>query len=95
MAKDTTLTLGQRVRKLFGRLKITLFIVLITGGLAYAVILLNTILQEASDTSGYTSPLTPPAIDQATLDRIQSLHTSTEEYPGIELPGPRNNPFGE
>lgn len=77
------------------RYMVTIFIVLIVGGLSSAVILLNSILQDASDTTGITSSLDNTSFDQATIDRVQQLHTSDDSLPELTLPNGRVNPFAE
>ena len=95
MDNKNVLTTKQRMLQQLARMRVSLFIVLIVGGLGYAVILLSQMLEEASDVSGYTSPLQLQEIDQPTLDRIQSLHTSNENFEPSALPDNRINPFGE
>lgn len=77
------------------RYTVTIFIVLIVSGLSYAVILLNTILQDASDTTGIKSSLDNSGFDQATIERVKQLHTSDEKLPDLALPTERVNPFAE
>ena len=73
----------------------TFFIVILAGGLAYAVMLFTTILNESSVDTTYTSPIEAGSIDQATLDRIKALHTSDETVPTPTNPAGRINPFSE
>jgi hypothetical protein len=80
---------------LFTRFHLTMFIVLVTACLGGAVVLLTSILEEASTDSTYTSPIEAGSIDQATLDRINALHTSDEEKPPTVSPTGRTNPFVE
>ena len=79
----------------FQRYNLTIFIVVLTGGLATAVLLLNATLQEASDTTNYTSTLDSATFDQATIDRVKQLHTSSEATGELLLPEGRINPFSE
>lgn len=95
MDKKDVLTTRQRILRQLVRMRISLFIVLVVGGLGYAVVLLSQMLEEASDVSGYTSPLRLQEIDQTTLDRIQSLHTSNENFDPPQLQNGRINPFSE
>lgn len=74
----------------------TFFIVFIVAGLSSAVLFLNTILNDAAASSdSYTSPIRPGQIDQATLERIKELHTSSDGANSLQLPEGRVNPFGE
>ena len=72
-----------------------LFFLFIVGCLATAVILINRILTESSNTTGYTSGISAGSIDQATLNRIQSLHTSKPQVETPDVPTGRINPFSE
>ena len=80
---------------LLGRFHLTIFIVLIVAGLVGAVMLLNSVLADDSVDDGYTSSIGGGTIDQATLERIQSLHTSGEPLPAFTPPSGRINPFAE
>ncbi|MDB5162130.1 MAG: hypothetical protein JWM52_638 [Candidatus Saccharibacteria bacterium] len=77
------------------RFHLTLFIVFIVAGLGTAVLFLNSILTDTAGGDTYTSPITPGTIDQATLERINQLHTSDEALPPSTLPTGRINPFSE
>lgn len=78
----------------FRRFHLLIFFVFIVGCLAASVVLLNQTLTETSS-QDYTSTINAGSIDQATLERIQSLHPSTESTPTPELPAGRVNPFAE
>lgn len=77
------------------RFHMTLFIIIIVGGLVAAVMVLNGILQQSSDTNGYTSNLGINGFDQTTINRLNQLHTSDEAPTAITLPSGRINPFSE
>ncbi len=79
----------------FQKYNLTIFIVVLTSGLAVAVLLLNSALQEASNTSGYNADSDPTSFDQATIDRVKQLHTSSEITGDTLLPEGRVNPFAE
>lgn len=95
MKNQDAKTLIISVIKAFQRYNLTIFIVVLTGGLATAVLLLNAALQEASDTTNYTSDLGSSGFDQATMDRVKQLHTSSEATADTPLPDGRINPFSE
>lgn len=79
----------------FKRYNLTIFIIVLAGGLGTAVIMLNNTLQKSSDTSGYTSSLDITSFDQSTIDRVKQLHTSSEFDSNTPLPSGRINPFAE
>lgn len=94
MEKHSSNLLTKTIRTLFKRFHLMIFFVFIVGGLVGSVILVNDILIDDSTDSNYTSSINPGSIDQATLNGIQSLHTSSG-VPTPELPGGRINPFSE
>jgi len=94
--KNTDLSsLLKPTAKIFKRYHLTLFIVFVTAGLAYAVLTFTQLLGESSTDTGYTSPISAGTIDQATLERIKALHTSDDPTPEIVIPTGRINPFSE
>ncbi len=78
----------------FRRFHMLIFFVLMVGCLSVAVILLNETLTQPTP-EDYTSSINAGSIDQATLERIQSLHTSDQPSPAPALPAGRVNPFAE
>jgi len=80
----------------FKRYNFTIFIVVLVSGLAVAVLMLNGILQQSSDISGYESSLGSINFDQATIDKVKGLHQSTDTpLPEFTVPSGRISPFGE
>ena len=77
------------------RFNLTLFILLVLAGLVAAVLLLTTILNDASLGADYQSPINAGSLDQATLDRINALHTSDEQLPPATQTDGRISPFSE
>jgi len=76
------------------RFHLLLFFVFIVACLAAAVVLINKTLTETPE-APYSSPISAGSIDQATLQRIQSLHTSDQPPAAPALPPGRINPFAE
>jgi len=95
MKNMTVGSLFKPLIRMFTRFHLTIFIVFIVAGLSYAVLLLNDMFIDTSDTNGYTPPNDTGSIDQATLDRIKQLHTSDEAVSPLTQSGGRTNPFGE
>jgi hypothetical protein len=79
----------------FRRFHLTIFIVFIVACLGYAVISFSTLLGESSTDTSYTSPIDAGSIDQATLERINALHTSDDPIPAASTPAGRINPLSE
>jgi hypothetical protein len=71
-----------------------LFFVFIVGCLSAAIILINKTLTESPD-EAYTSPISAGAIDNTTLERIQTLQPSSQPGQPPVLPEGRVNPFAE
>lgn len=77
------------------RFHITLFVLVVFGGLAVVVFMLNNVIVRSTDTSDYV-PETPSAnFDQATIDRIEELQTRDQMNDSLILPPGRTNPFVE
>lgn len=77
------------------RYNLTIFIVIMVGGLAASVIMLNNIVVHSSDTTGLTPKATNITFDQSTIDRINQLHPSSDPGPPFVAPAGRINPFSE
>lgn len=79
----------------FKKYSLTIFIVVLVGGLTTAVVLLNNALQKSYETSGYTTSTDVTTFDQATIDRVNQLHASSGPATGYTAPSGRINPFSE
>ena len=86
---------GVSLGGLLARFHMTIFVVLIIAAAGYAVLVLNSILNDETIGSEYTSPISAGSIDQATLDRVNALHRSNERLPGPLPSAGRTNPFAE
>lgn len=86
-------TLSKLIISFLKRFQLIIFFVLVVSFLAAAVILLNKTLTDSSEQQ-YTSTIEAGTIDRATLERIQSLHTSSQPS-SAQLPEGRVNPFAE
>lgn len=82
-------------KKLLKRFHLTLFIIFVAGGLSGAILVINNTLKDSSLDSNYTSSINAGSIDEVTLTRLNSLHTSTEGVPAPSLPAGRTNPVSE
>lgn len=89
------ITFTRLIKIIFTRFHLTIFIVFIAAGLSYAVMTFSALLDESSTDTTYTSPIDVGSIDQATLERINDLHTSDDKTPEFTTPSGRINPFAE
>jgi hypothetical protein len=94
MEKHPKNLIVKSIGRLFKRFHLMIFFVFVIACLSVAVVLINQILTGAPTDSEYTSSINAGSIDTATLERIQSLHTSNEATPP-QLPSGRYNPFSE
>jgi E3 ubiquitin-protein ligase DOA10 len=78
----------------FRRFHLLIVFVFVVGCVSAAIVLINKTLTESTDAS-YTSSINAGTIDQATLERIQSLNPSSQPGPAPALPEGRINPFAE
>lgn len=75
---------------------LTIFIVILVGGLAVGILMLSSALQKASETNGYTTTnTTTTSFDQTTINRVNQLHTSSDAPLNYSPPAGRTNPFTE
>jgi hypothetical protein len=77
------------------RFHLLIFFIFTVGCVAGVVLLINQVLTNNADGDDYTSTINAGTIDQSSLERIQSLHTSDQPAPSPELPAGRVNPFAE
>ncbi|OJU87392.1 hypothetical protein BGO17_00065 [Candidatus Saccharibacteria bacterium 49-20] len=93
-AKKPQSSLLKPLGNFFRRFHLIIFFVLVVGCMAAAVLLINRTLAESSS-QDYNSTINAGSIDQATLERVQSLHPSSEPAATPALPAGRVNPFAE
>lgn len=81
--------------KFLRRFHVIIFVLIVFGGLAIIVLMLNTIIVDSTNNDGYI-PDTPNAnFDQATIDRIEELKTRDQSDQPFTIPPGRSNPFAE
>ena len=91
-----TNALMRSISSMLRRYHFILFFTLIAVCLVGVVYLVNQALGLSAGTDdNYTSSISAGSIDQATLTRIQALHTSSESVTDPSFPDGRLNPFGE
>lgn len=95
MEKHASGFFTKSIQKLFKRFHLMIFFIFIVACLSFAVIMINKILTESSDTTGYTSSINAGSIDETTLIRLQALHTSDQATATPVVPEGRINPFAE
>ncbi|NCQ54048.1 hypothetical protein COV88_02515 [Candidatus Saccharibacteria bacterium CG11_big_fil_rev_8_21_14_0_20_41_19] len=76
------------------KLSLVIFIIVIAGGLVYAIMTISSILtQPPSDSSKKST--NSASIDQATVNRLNRYKTSDVNSTNQSLPSGRINPFSE
>lgn len=90
-----SLHLLKPITNLFKKFHLTIFFVFIIACLSSAIILLSNTLQNSSTDPAYTSSINAGAIDETTLNRLNSLHTSAQNAPAHDIPAGRINAFNE
>ena len=78
------------ISRFLHRFHITLFVVLVVGGLSVATLLLNKAITAQSDT--VTEPAQAP-FDEKTMTRIENLRTTNEQTNLVLPPTGRTDPF--
>ena len=78
------------------RFHVIIFVVIVLGGLASVVLLLNSIIVSSSNPGDYIPPgSNPSSFDQPTIDRIEQLKSRTDSSAPLDLSKGRTNPFVE
>lgn len=87
-------SIKKTVVALLHRFHIVLFVIIILGGLAIVILLLNDVVIRSGQSDGYTPDNSSTSFDQSTIKKIQELNTNGQT--GTPLPtGVRTNPFIE
>lgn len=86
------------IKKMFStflhRFHVIIFVVIVLGGVAISIFILNNIVILSTDTSEYT-PSTTATFDQETIERVKNLKTSDQSGDELDLSKGRVNPFVE
>lgn len=86
------------IKKMFStflhRFHVIIFVVIVLGGVATSIFILNNIVILSTDTSEYT-PSTTATFDQETIERVKNLKTSDQSGDELDLSKGRVNPFVE
>jgi ABC-type bacteriocin/lantibiotic exporter with double-glycine peptidase domain len=78
------------------RFHIILFVVVVLGGLAIAILMLNNVIVKSATSDGYTSQTNNASFDQPTIKRIEDLKTRDQAGSDqLDLSKGRTNPFVE
>lgn len=85
------------VGHLVRRYHLTIFIVFVVASLGYAVFNFTDLFGQSptNTTTVNGAPASSSTINQATLDKLKTLHTSDEPTPALVVPSGRTNPFSE
>jgi len=91
---DINLSL-QSVKKLIvaflHRFHVVIFVIVVLGGLAVVIFLLNNIVALSDQSNGYTSNTDNAGFDQTTIKKIEDLKNRSQNVPTSG----RSNPFVE
>jgi hypothetical protein len=74
------------------RFHVMIFVIIVLGGLAVVILLLNNVVIRSGQKDGYTSDISTGSFDQATIKKIQDLQNRSQSP--IPSSG-RINPFVE
>ena len=76
------------------RFHIVLFVIIILGGLAMVILLLNDVVIRSGQSDGYTPDNSNTSFDQSTIKKIQELNANGQTDTPLPT-GVRTNPFVE
>lgn len=86
------------IKKMFAtflhRFHVIIFVVIVLGGVAVSILVLNNIVILSTDTSEYTQT-TEATFDQETIEKVKNLKTSDQSGDELDLSDGRVNPFVE
>ncbi len=91
---SSSISITRPLKRFFRRYHLILFFLVVSAGFAGGILYINQILTETAVDDTYVSPISAGSIDEATLQRLGSLHTS-DQIPVPAFPEGRLNPFGE
>lgn len=74
------------------RYHLTLFIVVVVGGLIAAILILNGVLNQSASSGNLGDDAGTMSFDQATIDRLDNLGSDSNDQ---KTPSGRTNPFTE
>lgn len=84
----------KQVIKLLHRFHVVLFVIIVLGGSAVVIFMLNGIIARSSESDGYTSNTNNANFDETTMKRIEELKTR-DQNSTTGFPDGRINPFVE
>lgn len=87
--------IAKPIASAFKRFHTTLFIVVLVIGLAVAVLVLRTVILNASSGVGADGTAIKADFDSSTMERLKEFHTSKDSLEPVQLPSGRINPFSE
>jgi len=88
-------SIKQLFTQLLRRFHIVIFVIVVFGGLAVVILILNSIINKSSNSAGYTSQTNNATFDQNTIQRIEQLKTTDQNNGDLDLSHGRSNPFVE
>ncbi len=99
MKTDVKLTLSpdvikKAIAKFLRRFHVVIFVIVVLGGLAIIIFLLNSVIVTSTQANGYTPDINNSSFDKATIKKIENLQT-TGQSNQLTLPPGRTNPFVE
>lgn len=77
------------------RFHLVIFVIVILGGLAIVILLLNGIIITSGENNGYLPNTNDATFDQSTIRRIDALKTHDQTDDQLNFSGVRTNPFVE
>jgi hypothetical protein len=98
--KKVTLSISPTVIKesffsFLHRFHLMIFVIVVLGGVAASIFILNAIVIRSNDTSDAPANTTSAKFDEATMKRIDELKTRDQGANNLDLSKGRTNPFVE
>lgn len=83
--------LSESFSRFFHRYHVLIFVIFVIGGLSTATFLLSQALTTPSTTD--TTNTVPSGFDKATIEKINSLRSASDQSAPLTMPAGRTNPF--
>lgn len=77
------------------RFHVVVFVIVVLGGVAASVFILNGIVLKSNDPTGISTPDNNANFNQDTIKRIEELKTRDQSGSNLDLSSGRTNPFVE
>jgi len=95
MKNKTIINPLSSITGIFARFSLVLFVIIVTSGLIFSVLVLKGILDQPYTDDAQVSTSQAISVDQATIDSLNNTRAAKDNLDVKTLPSGRINPFSE